>query len=79
MAQTDRDAATILALKIALEQAADLLESHADEIDHEWGDGTPSDTGIAAELRATAARYRAMSRDEWEALPIELTGPSGAA
>lgn len=70
LATKDRAAATIVALKIALEQAAEALDHAA----------TCSLTGEGVErAMAKVARYRLMAAPDWEALPVELTAPGADA
>jgi len=70
MTQSERDRATITALKIALEQAADLIQ---EEVDRE-GNWSPE---AAAWLAGQIDRYLAMTAEGWDALPVEITGPGG--
>lgn len=70
MSQADRDRATIEALKLALEQAATHVEILRTQI---------HPGAIHGGFDAVVARFRAMSAPDWEALPVELTGPGGDA
>jgi hypothetical protein len=71
MTTTDRDRATITALKIALEQAADRLVREVGK-HGSWA-------ATLGDLPADVTRWRAMAAPDWEALPVEVTGGGGEA
>lgn len=71
---TFRMNATIVALKIALQQAADLLRRAV------YDDVTPGDLeDTRSRAKHALSHYDELAKVEWEAMPVELTGPRGDA